>query len=84
MAKKIHVNLNEKSYDIIIKEDILKSLSEEIKKVYKGEKLFIITDDIVARFYLDKVINNLKGGGFSVDYIILPNGEKTKWFCAVA
>ncbi|MGO5359296.1 3-dehydroquinate synthase [Anaerofustis sp. LCP19S3_F7] len=78
MAKKIHVNLNEKSYDIIIKEDILKSLSEEIKKVYKGEKLFIITDDIVARFYLDKVINNLKDGGFSVDYIILPNGEKTK------
>ena len=27
---------------------------------------------------LNKVVDNLKQGGFSVDYIILPNGEKTK------
>lgn len=78
MAKSIHVNLGEKSYDIVIKENILNSLSDEIKKVYDGDKLFIITDDIVAKFYLDSVVKNLKSANFKVDYIILPNGEKTK------
>ena len=78
MSNSLHVDLGKNSYDIIIKKGILKNVCEEIKKVYKGEKIFIITDDIVSSFYLDKVSQDLKSGGYSVDYIVLPNGESTK------
>lgn len=78
MSKKLHVNLLDKSYDIIIKKGLLSEISEEIKNIYSGKKLFIITDDIVAKFYLKKVVSNLSENGFLVDYIILPNGESAK------
>ena len=50
MSNSLHVALGENSYDIIIEKGILKKVSEEIKKVYNGEKIFIITDDIVSKF----------------------------------
>lgn len=78
MSKTLHVNLGKNSYDIIIEKGLINRASEEIKKVYKGNKIFIITDDIVAGLYLDKVIENLKEFGFSVDYIIMKNGESSK------
>ena len=64
MSNSLHVDLGKNSYDIIIKKGILKNVCEEIKKVYKGEKIFIITDDIVSSFYLDKVSQDLKSGGY--------------------
>ncbi len=64
MSKTLHVNLGKNSYDIIIEKGLINRASEEIKKVYKGNKIFIITDDIVAGLYLDKVIENLKEFGY--------------------
>lgn len=78
MAKKLTVNLGENSYNIKIENGILNNVGENIQEVYKGKKIFIITDDIVAKYYLDTVSKSLINSGYDVSYIILPNGEKTK------
>ena len=51
------VDLKERSYPIIIEKGIINRVSEEIKKVYKGKKIFIITDDNVNKYYGEKVSN---------------------------
>lgn len=53
MEEKLLVNLKENSYNIFIK-NILKNIGEEIK-IYFGNKIFIVTDENIAKLYLDKV-----------------------------
>ena len=43
MEEKLLVNLKENSYNIFIKKNILKNIGEEIKKIYFGNKIFIVT-----------------------------------------
>ena len=58
------VDLKERSYPIIIEKGIINRVSEEIKKVYKGKKIFIITDDNVNKYYGEKVSNQLINNDF--------------------
>ena len=74
--KTLDINLKNNSYQIIIENDILSRLGEYISRVYKNNKIFIVTDDVVAGLYLDKVISSLKG--FLVDYVIFKHGEESK------
>lgn len=76
--KTLKMNLLDNSYNIIIKEGILDSINDEIKEVYKNKKAYIITDDNVAKLYLDKVIKALKD--FDVQSVIVPHGEESKSF----
>ena len=77
MRKEVFVNLKEKAYNIIIEKGLVDKAADEIKKVFKGERIFIITDDNVAPFYLEKLTDNLSEN-YSVSSEILENGEKTK------
>lgn len=80
MEEKLLVNLKENSYNIFIKKNILKNIGEEIKKIYFGNKIFIVTDENIAKLYLDKVKNNLSESGFEIKSLILKSGEETKSF----
>jgi len=76
--KELNIELKTNPYKIIIENNLLdNNLKKYIKEVYKNNKIFIITDDLVAKYYLDKVINNLKDD-FIVDYVIIKNGEESK------
>lgn len=77
MEEKLLVNLKENSYNIFIKKNILKNIGEEIKKIYFGNKIFIVTDENIAKLYLDKVKNNLSESGFEIKSLILKSGEET-------
>ena len=77
---KLSVNLPHINYDIIIEKNILNSLSEEVKEVFKGSKIFILTDKNVDKFYGDKVFNNLINFGYNVKKLVLEPGEETKSF----
>lgn len=44
---KLHVNLGENSYDIVIEKGLLKKASEEIREVYSGKRIAVISDDSV-------------------------------------
>lgn len=75
--RKLNIELKDHSYDIYIEEGLLFHLNKYIKNVYKEKKIFIITDDKVASFYLDTVVNSLSSD-YEVDYVIIPNGEESK------
>ena len=49
--QKLQIDLGEKTYNIIVGEDYLEQFSFYIKEVYKGEKLFIITDSNINKIY---------------------------------
>ncbi len=63
-------------YEIIIERGIISSASEEIKKVYQGKELFIVTDERVAALYLEKFTSGLKD--FNCHSIIIEGYEKSK------
>jgi len=71
MNKRIRVELDERSYDIVIGKNSLDFLSQFLaQKSYS--KIFIITDENVAKLHLAKLPK--------FETIILPAGEQTKSF----
>ncbi|MDD6794285.1 MAG: 3-dehydroquinate synthase [Clostridiaceae bacterium] len=80
MAKNLYVDLKENSYNIKIEKGLLNKIGKEIKSIYKGNKIFIITDDNVDEFYGEKVKNSLEGEGFIVRKLVMKAGEETKSF----
>ncbi|EQG75685.1 3-dehydroquinate synthase family protein [Clostridioides difficile DA00165] len=77
MEEKLLVNLKENSYNIFI---YTKEYRRRNKKIYFGNKIFIVTDENIAKLYLDKVKNNLSESGFEIKSLILKSGEETKSF----
>ncbi|MFH1075164.1 MAG: 3-dehydroquinate synthase [Candidatus Firestonebacteria bacterium] len=84
MPKIIKISLKTKtdrSYNLVLGNNILPKLGAAIKKLNCGSSIFIITDKNVARFYLKKTITALKKGGFSdIGKAVIPAGEKQKNF----
>ena len=74
------VDLKDRSYPIIIEKGLINRVSEEIRKVYKGKKIFIITDDNVNKYYGGKITEALKDSEFEVKLLSLKPGEETKNF----
>lgn len=73
------VNLGKDSYDIIIKQGALDYVVEYISPLFKGSKVMVISDDNVFSIYGEKLIHQLEEK-YTVGYIVLPHGEKTKRF----
>lgn len=78
MAQTIMVDLGARSYPIFIEHGILDSCAEYIFNLKTGTRGIIITNDVVSKWYLDKVYNNLNDDGHIMETLILPDGEKTK------
>ncbi len=74
--KSLRINLHEDSYNIFIEDDLLLHLSFYIRQIFKGDKIYIITDDIVEALYLKVVQESLKE--FTIQTVIVPHGEGAK------
>lgn len=81
--RKIHVNLQNNSYDILIGGGLLNKCGELISKAVNPCKAFIISDTNVAPIYLDTVEGALQSAGFTTAAHIFPAGEKSKTIDAV-
>jgi 3-dehydroquinate synthase len=68
------------SYFVQIKNGLLTRIGEEVKRVYKGEKIILITDNNLDRFYGQQLIANLKNHNYKIDKIVLEPGEGSKSF----
>ena len=79
-SMELKVDLKDRSYPIIIEKGLINRVSEEIRKVYKGKKIFIITDDNVNKYYGGKISGELKKNDFEVKLLALKPGEETKNF----
>ncbi|MBB3658914.1 3-dehydroquinate synthase [Rhizobium sp. BK650] len=79
-ARKVHVPLGERAYDILIGPGLIASAGGEIASRLKGRKAAIITDENVAPRYLDALKASLDAAGIVSADVVLPAGEKTKSF----
>ena len=77
---KLTIDLPHINYDIIIQKGLLNNLSKEIWEVFKGKKIFILTDKNVDGFYGDRVLKELSDFGYDVKKLVLEPGEETKGF----
>lgn len=77
----VRVNLGAKAYDIVIGQGILAQAGEILLPLLASKKLCIVTDEVVAKLYLVKLMNTLEEAGLKAcPPIILPAGEQTKNF----
>lgn len=78
--EKLHINLDEKSYDIFIERGIFSEIGEYISKIYKKKKIVVVTDTNVDRLYGEKLLKNLKDSGFTPVKVVFNAGEENKNF----
>ena len=76
---KIQVNAST-SYPIYIGDGLLDDVALLLDGVVSSKKIAIVSDDIVASIYLDKLSSSLNNAGFSVFPFVFPNGEGNKNF----
>jgi 3-dehydroquinate synthase len=73
--KELLVELGDRSYPIYIGSGLL-SQSELFVKHIKSKQVVVVTNETIAHLYLNAVLNNLQG--YTVETVILPDGEQFK------
>jgi 3-dehydroquinate synthase len=79
----LNVNLGARSYPIHIGSGILARAGELLNQVGLSGKVAIITNPIVAQFYLEPIQAALSKAGFIAVPILLPDGEEHKNFTSL-
>ncbi|RKD26533.1 3-dehydroquinate synthase [Caminicella sporogenes DSM 14501] len=74
----LDVNLVHKSYSIYIKKGIIRDIGRKLRKIYKNEKIAVITDSNVEKIYGKNIEDNLKRNGFLIEKIVVKSGEESK------
>jgi 3-dehydroquinate synthase len=80
----VTVNLGHRTYDIHIGENLLQETGRHIAPLLNRPFAAIVTDENVARHHLKTLEASLAAAGIKSVAIILPAGEKTKSFAALA
>lgn len=76
--KTININTSSKNYNIFVGKNILPQCGNIINSLGFSGKIMVVTDDCVAKLYLDMVKNSLSDSGFDTFDVVLPNGEEHK------
>ncbi|NQV82013.1 MAG: 3-dehydroquinate synthase [Alphaproteobacteria bacterium] len=79
-AEIVQVGLPGRRYDIRIGRGLLEGAGASIAAATGALKCAIVTDETVAKAYLDGVANSCTAAGMAVHPIVLPAGESTKDF----
>ncbi|KGX92160.1 3-dehydroquinate synthase [Pontibacillus halophilus JSM 076056 = DSM 19796] len=72
----LRVDTNETSYEVQFQSGIRKRIKEFLPRAYSN--ILIVTDDVVAKLYLDDVQSGLEGEGVQVASCVVPSGESSK------
>lgn len=76
--KTVHVNLGNRSYDILIGQALLEQSPKIFKKHGVRNRIFLLSNTCVFALYGDRLLKNLSQEGFDVTEILIPDGEKYK------
>ncbi|GAA3405179.1 3-dehydroquinate synthase [Paenibacillus hodogayensis] len=78
--KQLTVELGERSYPIYVGEGLLNDIAATLGKHRIGTKspLLLVTDEQVAKHYLERVKGLLEAGGYKVATAVVASGEKSK------
>src|SRR5499425_1518729 len=77
---RLRVELGPRSYDILIGSGLIAEAGRHLKSLVAEPRIFVVTDEHVARHYLAMLQASLEAAGLSPKAIILPAGERTKDF----
>ena len=76
--EEVRVNLGERSYSILIGLELLKNAGAIFKEHGIAGKIFIVTNPIVAGWYLEPLMQSLTAAGYEVQAMEIPDGEESK------
>jgi 3-dehydroquinate synthase len=76
----VRVALGDRSYDIVIGEGLIDQAGERMGAVMRGRRAFVVTDDMVAPLYLERLLASLDKAGIAHAHTVLPHGESSKDF----
>ncbi len=76
--QKIRVELGERSYNIMIGSGILKDIGKTIEKFEFSRKIALISNPTVHGLYGKTVSDAIKGAGYDLTEILVPDGEEYK------
>jgi len=79
-VQSLRVDLGDRSYDILIGEDLIDRAGERMLPVMRGRRAFVVTDDMVAPLYLERLLASLDRAGIEHAHAVLPHGEHSKDF----
>lgn len=74
----VAVDLDDRSYDIIIGKGVLDESGERIAALAPGARAVIVSDENVAPIYLDRMQANLAASGIESFGAVVPVGEASK------
>ncbi len=72
------VELAERSYDILINSGSLDLFGQALKNVWRGKRLFVVTNDTIGELYADTVVSSARAAGLDASLIFIPDGESFK------
>ena len=76
---KIHVNLGDDSYDILIERGLIDKVGPMIKELTDADRVIVITEDSVGKQYAAKLNKTLHAAkNLAVRFITVPEGEACK------
>lgn len=82
--RNIEVGLGERSYPILVEEDLLAGIGEDLAGRAVGKKYMVVADDLVAGLYGERLLSSLAGAGLAAEMITFPHGEGSKNLATIA
>lgn len=79
-SERLHVDLAGRAYDIVVGAGVLGTAGQEIARLRKARRTFIVTDENVAARHLATLEKSLDTASLPHASIILPPGEASKSF----
>lgn len=76
--EEVRVNLGDRSYSILIGPELLKNAGAIFTERGITGKIFIVTNPIVAGWYLESLVQSLTTAGYEVQVMEIPDGEESK------
>lgn len=78
MEKTVHVDLGDRSYDVVIGPGLLDQAGERIAPFVTRRRVVVVSDENVAALHLDTLRAGLALAGIEMEALELPPGEATK------
>lgn len=78
LRQSVRVDLGARSYDILIGPRLIKEAGQYLSPLVSRPRLFVVTDETVARLHLETLEAGLKNAGLTPNIRIVPPGEATK------
>ncbi|MVO14371.1 3-dehydroquinate synthase [Parasedimentitalea huanghaiensis] len=78
MEKTVHVDLGDRSYDVVIGPGLLEQVGERVTPFLTRQRVVVVSDENVAGLHLETLRTGFASAGIEMEILALPPGEATK------